>query len=253
MKISNLIWKVGLFTCCTVALAAGENEWKSFENADGNQSFTARVVSYDAKRDSATMIMKKGGQRISVALSRLKEADQAYVKEQAQILAANSSFRFKFDKFMEETASNRIGDTTTTTYHGGYRVAVSNYSSVNVEDVEVEDLVIWRKDSFEGMGDDQFVTGSHQISTIFAGSNDHFTTAGIQMQGVVKKGSSSTSGGACPTCPTSTVTTRTLRSRDQLVGCIVRIRIAGKVVRTEANNAAVLKKYQDRFPSVAED
>jgi hypothetical protein len=104
-------------------------------------------------------------------------------------------------------------------------------------------------DSFEGMGEDQVAHGTQHLDNLIAGLTETVTINGIQMESRVKKGKSVTTGGSCPTCPTSTVSTRTLRSRDLLVGCVVRIKVGGKVVRTEASSQALIKRYQAQFPS----
>jgi hypothetical protein len=229
-----------------------EEAWRTFENADGSRSFTAKLIAYDQARETATVTLKDGGKQLTFALKVLKEEDQAFVKEHAQQLAAQSSLRFKFDKFMDETGESESGDTTVTTYNGGYRVALSSYATGSIKDVEVEHLVIWRKDSFEGMGEDQVVHGTQRLDNLIAGLTETVTINGIQMESRVKKGKSVTTGGSCPRCPrcpTSTVSTRTLRSRDLLVGCVVRIKVGGKVVRTEASSQALIKRYQAQFPS----
>ena len=41
--------------------------------------------------------------------------------------------------------------------------------------------------------------------------------------------------------------TRSKRSRDYVLGCVARIKVNGKVVKTEASSSDILRKYADEF------
>ena len=43
--------------------------------------------------------------------------------------------------------------------------------------------------------------------------------------------------------------TKSQRSRDVILGCIARIKVGGKVVKTEASSANILREYSDAFDS----
>jgi hypothetical protein len=229
-------------------LQAG-TEWHTFKSPDGSRSFEAELVRLNSDAGTITVRIKSSNTTRAVKLDQLSEEDKTYAQTTGKQLAAISGFRFKFAKDMGKTSSSTSGDTTITNYDGSYKISIENHSTEHVEDVTIEYLVIWRKDSFTGMGADQLIKGSESISTVIGGINESINTTPIKMENRSKRGSSTTSGGSCPSCPKSTVATRAEHSRDQLVGCIVRLKIGGKVVKTTESSRNLLKKYEDQFDS----
>jgi len=123
---------------------------------------------------------------------------------------------------------------------------MDNMAPLNVENVTVDYVIVWRKDTFEDWAG-PVVKGSHRLTSIGSGVDAKFTVGAIPMTNSVKRGGSTTSGGSCPKCPQTTVSTRTLRSRDQLVGCLIQVKVGDKVIKTEATSPSLLRKYEKEF------
>lgn len=252
MKAGTLsVWLAFLWLA---GAACGQDALRTFTDPDGERTFTAEILRYDHKQDTVTVRMKSDGRQVTFKLSRLSESDRDYLKGYAQQVAAENSFKFSFKKFMDETGANESGDTKTTTYNGGYQITLANFSTTNVENVTVESLTIWRKDTFDGMGDEQLVRGTHPISTAIAGLNERITTASIPMESRAKKSVLLSAGvaGGCASCGgsrSSATYSKPLKSRDILVGCIVQVKVDGKVVSTAASGPAILRKFKDEFTS----
>lgn len=228
-------------------LATAAPEWHTFNNADGSRNFKAAMIGCDSRAATITVRMRGSRQHTTFKIALLSEEDQAYARAKGKELAAVSGFRFRFDKQMTKTGAQQAGDTKVTTYDGGYAISIINHCPEHVEDITVDYILVWRKDSFEGVGEDQLVKGSHSISTVIAGVNEEISATGIKMESRVERGGSSSTGGCCG--KGGTVSTRALRSRDLLVGCLVQIKVAGKVVKTGASSDSLLKKHQGQFDS----
>jgi hypothetical protein len=104
------------------------------------------------------------------------------------------------------------------------------------------------------MGEDQLVPGTHLISSAIAGLNERITTAGILMESRAKKSVLLSAGvaGGCASCGgarSSATYSKLLKSRDILAGCIVQVKVDGKVVSTAASGPAILQKFKDEFTS----
>ncbi len=236
-----------------LAFPAFAHEWRTFESPEGDKSFTARVVAVDPVARTVTVIMRDGNRRLTFSLDRLKPEDQEYARHQAQKAVVKSSFRVNFGREMKQKGKTVKGDVTTTTYDGFFQIKVENYAPQTVRDVTVEYLLIWRQDSFEGMGPEQVVRGSQKIDNIFANGTHQVTTKIVDMKAVYQKGRVETDNSnrgqtgpdGNPLGP-STMSYKSQRSRDQLVGCVVQIRVGDHVVLAEASSP-MLNKYLDAF------
>lgn len=249
---------IALMLLCMAVLAFGADEWRTFESPDGGKSFTAKVVGVDAAAGTVTVIMKDTTRKVTFALSRLKPEDQEFAKRQAQLVAARSSFRITFNRVQNQKGKATKGDTTTTSYDGFYQIKIGNYSPNTIRNVTVDYILIWREDSFEGMGPEQVVRGSQAIGNIFANGTHQVTTKSVDLKAVFQKGRVETDNRnrGVPTpdggvLGGATISHKSQRSRDQMVGCIVQISVDGRVVLADASSPPLMK-YQDAFILVEE-
>jgi hypothetical protein len=247
---------LGFLSAC--GLASGAADWHTFTSADGEKNFTARVISVNSGANTVTMEMKDRAKQITFSLSLLSEEDREKALADALARAAASSLRANFRTNMTQTGKSEKGDTTTTSYDGVCQVSLANSSSVTIPDVKVDYIVVWRSNSFDDKGEEQLVHGSETLSYAFAGLSQGFTTDPVKMKGVYKKGrtvSVGGGGGSCRSCPGSgggTIGVKSQRSRDQLLGVIIQVKVEDRVVLTQASNRSLMK-YRDEFAKDKED
>jgi hypothetical protein len=241
---------VTLLSVLLVGIAAAQTPWRTFRSADGGQTFVGKLIGFDSEADSVTVRMKTTQQTATLKLERLSAQDQEYVKATAPDLVPDAAIELRFAKLMELTGSEQGDGTRTKSYNGGYQIQLRNYSTEFIRDVDVEYIVIYRKDEVGGNGERVLHSGSKHFADLLPNYTDEVIADGVKLENYFKGGSSvsSTSAG-CSTCPSSTasIATRAQKSRDLLLGCIVRIKIGGKVVLTDASSPDILRQYADAF------
>jgi hypothetical protein len=230
--------------------ALGATPWRTFKSADGSQEFVGELLAYKSGADQATVRLKATMQVTTLELARLSQDDQAYVKAAGPELAPNLSLDLRFSKIMELSGSERDDKTRVKNYNGGYKIEVRNFSTEWIDDVEASYIVIYRKDSTSGSGERVLHSGSTSFEHLIPNVSEEIVADGIELENYYKEGSgSATSQSACSSCPSSGSgsVTRSQKSRDLLLGCIVQFKVAGKVVHTAASSPDILRQYADSF------
>ncbi len=174
-----------LIGCALMGLPAMALEKRIFTSADGAKTFEGRLTDYDARQ--ATVTVRKGMRNIRFKLSLLSKEDVAYVKENANALAAANAIRLDFDLWKGKANTNRTATERTTTTPAGYEIEVRNWTKKNIENIEVRYTVFHRKDAENGPDSIAQSTGSFDISTLFAGKDDVSRTAPISLVRYTRK------------------------------------------------------------------
>lgn len=231
-----------LLLTCLVCLGQEPGEWRTFTSPDGSKTFEGQLTAYDEVSEKAT-VRTKAGATIEFELDRVSDEDREYIETHAKDLPVSIKLDVRFEKIMERTSSSSTGGTRNATYEGGYKILIKNFTPTSYMDVDVDYIVVYRKDQVSGSGTDQITNGSDTID-LLANTSTEVVAGGVQLSSYFKKGQSTSGGGGCRTCPRSGGTSiPSQRSRDYLIGCIALIKINGQVVQTSATSPSVLRKY----------
>lgn len=162
---------ISMLSCAILALPAAALEKRTFHNADKSKSFEGVLTDYNAKNGTVT-IRKTGTRSMTFKLDLLSKEDIAYVKENANALAAANSIRLDFDLYKDDAKRVVTKTERTTTTPAGYEIAVSNWTKKDISDIEIKYTIFHRKDAENGPGSIAQSKGSFHISTLFKNSED---------------------------------------------------------------------------------
>lgn len=219
-------------------------EMRTFTSSDGDRSFDGRLTAYNSETKTVTVVNMQR-QTLHFDISLLSSEDQEYVTKTAPTLPVNLALDVRFEPVRERQEAERSGRVRRTTYDGGYTITLNNYSAEGAQAAEVEYLMIYRKDEVTGSGENKTISGRQTISIEPNGSHDVETEI-VQLVNFYQRGQvrgGGCGGGGCST-PTAT---RSQRSRDYLVGCIVRVTVNGEVIETAATAPNILRTYEDQL------
>ncbi len=238
-----------IFSLALGMTAQADSSWRTFTSSDGARTFEGRLTAYNASTQTVT-VENRQGQTLHFKEDLISEDDREYVLSNADKLPPEISLDVRFEKLLDRGDSKRTGGSRTTTSDAGYKIALRNFTPERFSDVEVEYLMIYRKDQVSGSGTNQVVRGSESV-TLEANRTHDIETESVSLVSFYEaaKASSASSGGGCSAgrCPkssSSTTVTRAKRSRDYLVGCIARVTVNGHVVATAATAPNLLRQYQ---------
>ena len=187
------------FWCFLLALACpalADVEWRSFENADKTKSFQGRLVGYDPAREKVTVQKKSTLRPVTFSVALLSEEHRKFVEKRAVELEAAGGLRMMFYQTIEKTGSNRSGDTRTSSYNGGYKIEIRNFLRRAIQDVSVDYIVIYRKDSTKGNGTRSVKRGSRDLTALVPNYDENIVIDGIPLTSYYKAGSVSVTGAA---------------------------------------------------------
>jgi hypothetical protein len=235
---------VTLFFILGITANAGQ-EWRTFTSADGARTFKGQFVAFDEATETVTVINSKR-QRFSFKIDVISEADQEYVNENADKLPPDANLKIRFEELFDRTDFQRGAEKTKTkTYDGGYTIHVNSYTPRLISEAEVEYVMIYRKDKVDGDHSDHIVKGSETV-VIPPNSSASVETETVDLVNYYKAGKAVSSGGGCSgggCSKGSTTFTKSERSRDSLIGCVVRVTVDGHVVGLDATSPGILQKY----------
>lgn len=177
-------------------LAFGDTEWREFHNSDKTKSFSGRLVGYDSDKGIVTVQRKSNFKPIRFKLSLLSDENQKFVKERALELEAASGLRLMFYENVKKVDSKKSGDTRTTSYDGGYKIELRNFARKRMEDVRVEWIAIYKKDSVDGPGSIAMKQGTEVITTLVPNLNENIEVSGIPLKSYRKSASTRATGGS---------------------------------------------------------
>lgn len=233
---------------------AAEQPWREFKSADGSQSFVGQLLAYRKSEEAATVRLKATMQSMVVPLARLSAADQEYVKEQAANLTPAASVELHFDRVVDQTSSERDDKTRTKSFDAGYKIELRSYSSEPLENVEVDYVIVYRKDEVDGLGERLTQAGSKQIPTLAANVTEHIDATGVALENFYKEGTAQVrrrnqNGNEAG----SVRVTRPEKRRDVLLGCVARVKVNGKVVLVDGTSTDLVREFGEQLSSVREE
>lgn len=234
--------------------AQADSSWRTFTSSDGQRTFEGRLTAYNSDTKVVT-VQNRQGQTIHFSEDLISEDDRDYVLDNVDALPPRISLDVRFETLTERGDTKRSGDVRSKTSDAGYKISLRNYTPDNFDDVEVEYLLIYRKDQVQGSGENKVVRGSETVS-LTANRTQDIETETVSLVSFYERGkvTSSTSGGCsgggCPKS-TSSIATQPKRSRDYLVGCIARVMVNGHVVTTAATAPNLLRQYESELDGSA--
>lgn len=140
-KLKRLPILCGVMALAFSASGVQALEEREFFNADKTKSFKGTVVGFDAEKKKVTIRTSKGG--LSHAkLSAFSEADQKYILDNVNVLAANKALEFSFK---EVTG----GGTKKTGFDTGYDIRLYNRGTTEIKDIELKYTIYYRVGSVQ--------------------------------------------------------------------------------------------------------
>lgn len=103
-------------------------------------------------------------------------------------LEAAGGLKMMFYENVTKTGSARTGSTKTSTYNGGYKIEIRNYLRRPIQDVSVDFLVIYRKDSTNGNGVRSIKRGSRDLTALVPNYDENISIEGIPLTSYYKAG-----------------------------------------------------------------
>ena len=187
--------------CCLLLLvlacpALADVEWRSFENADKTKSFQGRLVGYDPARKKVTVQKKSTLRPVTFSVALLSEEHRKFVEKRAVELEAAGGLRMMFYQTIDKTGTTRNGGTRTSSYNGGYKIEIRNFLRRAIQDVSVDYIVIYRKDSTKGNGTRAVKKGTKDLTALVPNYDENIVIDGIPLTSYYKAGSVSVSGAA---------------------------------------------------------
>lgn len=184
-----------LFALATTASWAN-TDWKTFDNADKTKTFVGRLVGFDKKTDIVTVQSKSTMRPVRFKVELLSEEHRDYVKSRSIELQAAGSLRMMFYETVEQTGSERDKESSTKTYNGGYRIELRNAATEMIENVEIDYVLVYRKDAIKGNGEVLTMTGSANVTTLLPNIDENIVADGIPLSSYYKKSKASGGGAA---------------------------------------------------------
>lgn len=222
-------------------------ELRTFTSVDGDRTFQGTLLGYNAITEVVT-VRNEHGQTLHFDIALISEKDREFVK--ANPPASNVNLDVRFDRLMDRQDSDRSKTQRITTYDAGYKINLLNYTPQDLNDVEIEYLLIYRKDSTSEKAETKTVRGSGKVN-IDANGSQEFDTSTVKLVDFFKRGRATSVRSGCGKsggCGNKQVTvSRSERSRDSLVGCIARVKINGEVVGTSATAPNLLRQFEEEF------
>ena len=168
--------------------AMAEIEWRDFENADKTKSFQGRLVGYDPLAKKVTVQKKSTLRPVTFRIDLLSKEHRIFVESRAVELEAAGGLRMMFYENVTKTGSARTGSTKTSTYNGGYKIEIRNYLRRPIQNVSVDFLVIYRKDSTNGNGVRSIKRGSRDLTALVPNYDENISIEGIPLTSYYKAG-----------------------------------------------------------------
>lgn len=189
--------KTFLFLLLTLASPAiAEIEWRSFENADKTKSFQGRLAGYDPLTKKVTVQRQSTLRPVTFRIDLLSEEHRTFVESRAVELEAAGGLRMMFYENVQKVGITRSGSTKTSSYDGGYKIEIRNYLRRAIQDVSVDFLIVYRKDSTKGNGTRSIKRGSRNLTALIPNYDENIVIKGIPLTSYYKAGSLTTAAGS---------------------------------------------------------
>ncbi|MBQ65201.1 MAG: hypothetical protein CL957_09495 [Euryarchaeota archaeon] len=169
--------------------AVADLEWRNFENAEKTKSFQGRLVGYNPLTKKVTVQRQSTLRPVTFRIDLLSEEHRRFVESRAVELEAAGGLRMMFYENVQKVGSARSGSTKTSTYDGGYKIEIRNYLRRAIQDVSVDFLIIYRKDSTNGNGTRSIKRGSRNLTALVPNYDENIVIGGIPLTSYYKAGS----------------------------------------------------------------
>ncbi|HBM77740.1 MAG TPA: hypothetical protein DD438_06480 [Verrucomicrobiales bacterium] len=179
-----------------VSSAVAEIEWRSFENADKTKSFQGRLVGYNPLTKKVTVQRQSTLRPVTFQIDLLSEEHRTFVESRAVELEAAGGLRMMFYENVHKVGSTRSGSTKTSSYDGGYKIEIRNYLRRAIQDVSVDYLIVYRKDSTKGNGTRSIKRGSRNLTALIPNYDENIIINGIPLTSYYKAGSVTAAAGS---------------------------------------------------------
>ena len=189
--------KIFFFLLLTlVSSAVAEIEWRSFENADKTKSFQGRLVGYNPLTKKVTVQRQSTLRPVTFQIDLLSEEHRTFVESRAVELEAAGGLRMMFYENVHKVGSTRSGSTKTSSYDGGYKIEIRNYLRRAIQDVSVDYLIVYRKDSTKGNGTRSIKRGSRNLTALIPNYDENIVINGIPLTSYYKAGAVTRAAGS---------------------------------------------------------
>ncbi len=231
-----------IFLALTIGMAFGNMH--TFTSTDGQRTFQGTFLGYNSETRVVT-VRNEHGHTIHFNIDLVSQKDQDFVK--TAVPQGSISMDVAFEPTTERKKNDRSGSTRTQVFEGGYTIRLLNYTPADLNNIEVDYLLVYRKDSVNARSETRTVHGKTKVNLAANGTQEVETTK-VELVSFFKKGEVKSSG--CARCPKATTqATASQRSRDSLAGCIARIKLNGEVVSVSATAPNILREYQEDLDS----
>ncbi|MFT5633041.1 MAG: hypothetical protein ACI9SQ_000751 [Rubritalea sp.] len=139
-KLFNKILMTALLTGLLTSVSSAELKSRTFLSADKSKSFEGTLTAYNGE-DNKVRVRTSKGRDITFKLSVLSEKCQAYVTENASMVAVASSLDISFEKVKEKKVKGADGVNTT------FDVIFYNRSKTIIKGMVIDYTVYYSKDT----------------------------------------------------------------------------------------------------------
>ncbi len=141
-KLFNKILMTALLTGLLMSVSSADLKSRTFFSVDKSKSFEGTLTAYNGE-DNKVRVRTSKGRDITFMLSFLSEKCQAYVTENASMLAVVSSLDISFEEVKEKKVKGADGVNTT------FDVIFYNRSKTIIKGMVVDYTVYYSKDALK--------------------------------------------------------------------------------------------------------
>lgn len=156
-------------------------ELHEFKSADGSKTFRGLLMDFDAK-NSKVKVRHQKGKIMVFKISLLSEADQAYVKKKAPVLAAANGLRLDLDMNRKSDGKKEAGGWLCEKINHTYDITAENTLSNELGSVDFEYSIFIERNRRNAEPRTEVVTGSHSVSTFLGHGEESFTTQQVTLE-----------------------------------------------------------------------
>lgn len=146
-------------------------EHRAFRSADGSKEIWGTVLDIvDSPKGQLVVMRLESGKKIKFPTTSLSKADQEYINEAGQRFAAGRDLRLQIKPNEEKSEAQLSRGRKVVTNDFGFDLTFKNNGKTDLENLEVEYEIFYRKDKREGKTEhkryDQSLTGTMKINSV---------------------------------------------------------------------------------------
>lgn len=178
--------------CCLSLLGLtagyGLERDRTFTSADGAKTFDGFLVDYDSSKNVVSV--RLAGKSVKkFSLDKLSEADQKFVQDNADALAASRSLKVRIDeKYRDSNSIDKADGARSSTRVEGFNISVENLGSERIEDVEIRSTIFVRRAAERGPSQLQMEVDSYTIESLSGKRKQMVKTKGVPVVRVLRAG-----------------------------------------------------------------